>query len=307
MFTKGRILVATDFSDCASSAYPYAYAFAKAYGGDVHFAHIIDASVFAMGGTNGLWTTAEAVDQIRAGMMQYAKTELGKLVEHAEAAGVKAETHLEEGDPGHAMGDLASRVDAGLVVVSTHGRSGFEHIVFGSTSDHIVRHAPVPVLCVRPDEHDFVSKDSSDIQIKRVLFPIDFSPQADGMLPYAASLCRNFGAALHLVYVNELAVLLPEYLPEVAMSTTIDIEEETQRNLARIAGEIEGVEVVTSVRTGPAYREIIAAEKDIGADLIVMPTHGRTGLAHVLFGSVAERVVRMAKCPVLVVKPGNEV
>ena len=307
MFTNGRILVATDFSDCASHAYPYAYAFAKAYNGEVHFAHVIDASVFAIGGTNGLWTTAEAIDEIRAGMTQYARNELANLIEHAKNNGVTAETHLEEGDPGHVIGDLVKQLDAGLVVISTHGRSGLEHIVFGSTSDHIVRHAPAPVLCVRPDEHDLVSQDRLDLEVKKVLFPTDFSPQAQEMLPYAVSLCKNFGAELHLLYVNELAVLLPEYLPEVAMSTTIDVAGESEKNLKRVAEEIKEVTVVPHVRTGPAYREIINAEQEVEADLIVMPTHGRTGIAHVLFGSIAERVVRMAKCPVLAVKKGAEV
>jgi len=302
MFAAGHIFLPTDFSECAAYAMRYGIAFAKQFGATLHFGHVIDSSLFTVGGSQGVWMTDEDADEVRQTMMDHAKGHLDALVEKALAAGVKAEKHIEEGAPAHRIVKMAEEYSCDLIVISTHGRSGIDHFLFGSKAEHVVREANVPVLCVKHPEGEFV-EDDYEIGIKKVLFPTDFSPFSEEVLPYAVSLAQKYRAKLIVCYVNELAVMLPEYLPEVAMSTSMDLAGTAEENLKELCGRITDVEVESEFRAGVAHREIVAVQQEKDVDVIVMPTHGRTGLAHVVFGSVAERIVRRATCPVLTVRP----
>ena len=190
-----------------------------------------------------------------------------------------------------------------LIVIATHGRSGFDHVVYGSVCEKVARQAPVPVLCIKHPEHEFVDEDTPEIHLRRVLFPYDFSSFSRKALPYAHSLCRQFGAKLILMHVAELPAYLPEMMPDAVGAFSPGISDSDQEALDEFAGEFPDVDVETVTRTGLAHREIckFVAESDV--DLVVMPTHGCTGIAHILFGGVAEKVVRLAKCPVLTVRP----
>jgi universal stress protein A len=138
--------------------------------------------------------------------------------------------------------------------------------------------------------------------ISRILVPTDFSADASAALDYAQALGRPFGASVCLLHVveNPLAAGVwssDMYTAEIAglqINLVRDAAERLQELVPAGAGWM-----TTEVRTGPAAREILAVAQERKADLIVMGTRGRTGLAHVLLGSVAERVVRMAPCPVL--------
>ena len=141
--------------------------------------------------------------------------------------------------------------------------------------------------------------------ISRILVPTDFSSDADAALEYALEIARPFNASVHLLHVveNPLAagVWSSEiYTAEIAglqVNLVRDAEERLRRSLPIIAGEPVGV--TREVRTGNPGRVIVDVASERLIDLIVMGTHGRTGLPHLVMGSVAERVVRTAPCPVL--------
>ena len=144
------------------------------------------------------------------------------------------------------------------------------------------------------------------LTIRRIMFPTDFSEPAEYAWPYALTFAQEFGAEVHVLHV----VAPPPRLTE-AYTVTFDPEGTVQAVMAdantALDGQIEaaksrGLLFRREVRVGVDYREIIdyAVKHDI--DLIVMATHGRTGLAHVLLGSVAEKIVRKAPCPVLTIK-----
>lgn len=144
------------------------------------------------------------------------------------------------------------------------------------------------------------------LSIRRILFPTDFSEPAEYAWPYALTFAQEFGAEIHLVHV----VAPPPRLTE-AYAVNFDPERMVQSLTAEAnaamdqqveAAKARGLVFRREVRVGVDFREIIdyAVKHDI--DLIVMATHGRTGLAHVLLGSVAEKVVRKAPCPVLTIK-----
>lgn len=145
------------------------------------------------------------------------------------------------------------------------------------------------------------------IRLERILLPTDFSEFAAPAVEYACEFAKRFGAELHLLHVIEEAA--PLVLPEAGATGWVrDYAERAEKwaraQLAGMPGDLAaGVRVVRATRQGPAFLEIIRYAREKGCDLIVMGTHGRSGLAHVLMGSVAERVVRKAPCPVLTIRP----
>lgn len=303
MFRNGTFLLPTDFSHYALYAMRYAVALAKNYDGTVHVAHVLDPSLFSVGSGHGYWLTQTDADLLKASMTNHAEERLAHLKKRIEEAGARAEIHLLEGTPAPELNEFAERNAMDMIITATHGRTGFDHVVFGSVAERIVRNCCVPVLCIKHPEHDFVDDGDLSLHVKRVLFPTDFSEFADLALPYAVSLCQEMGADLTLFHATEIPLVLPEFLPETAPNVTTDMEKSAALTLERMRDEIAGVEVDIDMSMGVPYREICRAAEDAAADLIVLPTHGHTALSHVLFGSVAEKVVRLAKCPVMTLRP----
>lgn len=143
------------------------------------------------------------------------------------------------------------------------------------------------------------------IEVKRILFPTDFSEHSEHAWTYALAFAKEFGAELHLIHV----VAAPPHVGEAyvtydpkklleAMTAEANAQLDRMVEVARDAG----LTFHRLVVTGVDFREIIEAARTREVDLIVMATHGRTGLAHALMGSVAEKVVRKAPCPVLTIK-----
>jgi nucleotide-binding universal stress UspA family protein len=144
------------------------------------------------------------------------------------------------------------------------------------------------------------------VSVKNVLFATDFSATSDAALPYAAAICRRFGSTLHLFHVLSEASLLMMTggVDYVSMGTIYDdAEDEARERLEQICASLEGIPHRSYVHHGQVWNTLapILAENDI--DLIVLGTHGRTGLGKLLLGSVAEDILRHAACPVLTVGP----
>jgi universal stress protein A len=143
--------------------------------------------------------------------------------------------------------------------------------------------------------------------ITKILVPMDFSPHAERAFSYATTLAQRFGASLGLVHVVEDPYVTGAWSAEIFVPDVGGILEqltagaEQQLATLRQSAIALGLAVETAVRSGRPAQAILEHAKDGGFDLIVMGTHGRTGLSHVVMGSVAERVVRKAPCPVLTV------
>jgi nucleotide-binding universal stress UspA family protein len=150
------------------------------------------------------------------------------------------------------------------------------------------------------------------MEISSILLPTDFSECANYALSYATSLARASGASIICVHVIETVVPtvgyagMAEPLPIADISD--QLEDSAERELPKIAGceDCAGLRVEEVITHGDAASEIVRVAKERGVDLIVISSHGRTGLGRMLFGSTAEAVVRHASCPVLVVKPPPE-
>jgi nucleotide-binding universal stress UspA family protein len=150
------------------------------------------------------------------------------------------------------------------------------------------------------------------MEIRSILLPTDFSECANYALSYATSLARGAGASIICVHVIEPVVPTVGYAgmaePMPIADISDQLEDSAERELPKIAGceECSGLRVEEVITHGDAASEIVRVAKERGVDLIVIASHGRTGLGRIFFGSTAEAVVRHAPCPVRVVKQPTE-
>ena len=209
-----------------------------------------------------------------------------------------ASFQIRVGRPHSQICELAGEIQADLIVLSTHGRTGWERALLGSTAERVIRHAPCPVLVARP-----TSRGKSGLKLQKIVVPTDFSACAARGLHYAIDLAKLFKAGLSLINVSQLHHDLPpvviysdaalnRWAAEVAEAHMADLVRET---------DFEGVKFETVHKNGSPARKVCRYAVKEAADLIVTSTHGRTGLSHTLIGSTAEKISRYARSPVLIV------
>jgi nucleotide-binding universal stress UspA family protein len=183
-----------------------------------------------------------------------------------------------------------------LIVMGTHGRSGLARVLLGSVAEQVIRHAPCSVLAARAP---------GGVQpFRKVLCPIDFSEDSRPALERAAELAAPGGAGIALLHVIEPAVALGN--PPMGENNLSAVDRRATDELARWASDLEkrvSVPVNTEIRIGrPGAQALGVLDADPTFDLVIMGSHGRTGIRRVLLGSVAEKVLRHAACPVLIVR-----
>lgn len=141
----------------------------------------------------------------------------------------------------------------------------------------------------------------------KILVPVDFSSYTDHILRYAAEIATKFASSLHLIHVIPNMDYFTPYESFMAAGTIVavqkGVEVEVRKDLEEVAGRVAGIGVTQAIRTGTAFVEIVNYVEEQGIDLVVMGTHGRGRLEHILLGSVAEKVVRRSPCPVLTIRP----
>jgi nucleotide-binding universal stress UspA family protein len=142
--------------------------------------------------------------------------------------------------------------------------------------------------------------------IQKILVPIDFSDYSRSALKYAVNFCKNCKADMFLIYVVEPVIYPPDFsMGQIAIpSVNSEWDERARQELDKLAKEEipSGVSVKTIIKTGKPFLEIIETAGELDVDLIIIATHGRSGVEHILFGSTAEKVVRKASCPVLTLR-----
>lgn len=145
-----------------------------------------------------------------------------------------------------------------------------------------------------------------DISIKKVLVPIDFSDYSKSALKYAVNFAKTFKADITLIYVVEPIIYPPDFsMGQIAVpSVNTEWDEVAKEELNKLAkSEISNdVNVKTIIKTGKPFIEIIETAVEDNTDIIIISTHGHSGVEHILFGSTAEKVVRKAPCPVLTLR-----
>lgn len=204
-------------------------------------------------------------------------------------------------EPDRAIASAAITDGADLVAMATHGRGGLGRLLMGSVAEAVVRTAPVPVLLVRG--RPVWGRGG----IGRIVVPLDGSEVSEAVLPVVEALAGPFDLGIHLVHAVEplpaaARIELPSGLEEESVKMR---RAEAEARLAKIAAvmDAKGLRTAWVVRVGAPLDVVTAHAEEAGAGLIAMTTHGRTGLGRLLLGSVAERVLKTVRVPVLLWKP----
>jgi len=291
------ILFPTDFSDVAEGAFAHAAHLALQYQATIHVFNVVSPEagegtnpmdflpVEPAGGTDIDDTAVQYVE------VQTATQERGTVP--------VLYTQTDSPSPSEAIIDYSKDQNVDLVVMGTHGRQGMDRLLNGSVSEEVVRGAPCPVFTVlASDAEDHVPT------ISRVLAPVDLSDQSEMVLDHAAALADAYAAPLDLLHIVEEAVYPSAYGLDPLTPDLPNVQERAREALETLAGELDlrTDPVNVHVLAGNAARDIVEFAAEQEADLIVMATHGRTGMERFLIGSVAEKVVRRAPCPVFTLK-----
>jgi len=212
------------------------------------------------------------------------------------------------GDPAEQILRAARELHAGLIVMTTHGRGSLGRWAFGSVADTVTRTAPVPVMVIRPRENE----PEPDPVIHRVIVPLDGSPLSEEALPVAQELALQMHAPVHLVTVLDLTSLTPvEVMPTAAFSTSLyeetlaQLRSDAETWLTEAAAHLQqaGVSATWDVLTGSPFFAIGDVVQP--GDVIVMTSHGHSGAKRWILGSVAEKLIREAPVPVVLVPAGE--
>ena len=234
-----------------------------------------------------------------------AKAYFKELKERLPARDARVTGLIREGYPADVILHVAKEERATLIAMGTHGRTGIARWAWGSVAEDVLRRADVPVLLTRSDRSEgagWIPASPEEAPFRRLLVPTDGSEAAAAALPVAAAVAREFGAEIVALHV------VPEHA-ELVMGHTAVLDAPPSPELGRrIAAEFvapltdEGLKTRAEGVAGDAGEKILETAARDGADLIVMGTHGRSGLARLGLGSVTERVLRGATVPMLVVR-----
>lgn len=303
-----RILCPIDFSDFSRRALDHAVAIADWYESTItllHVSAIAQVVAYAPGSAMlpSAVLTGEDRDALLASMKRFADAEAGSRI--------PVEFEISEGHAAACILARAAAMPADLIVMGTHGRSGFERLMLGSVTEKVLRKAACPVLSV--PRHAPEAVPAPAVLFKRIVCAVDFSDCSMRALAYAMSLAQEADARLTLVHVIEVPPEAPADFhqtvfpgPRTLTEYVAAAEAERRAHLADAVPDAVRAycTVETIVPTGKPYREILRVASEQQSDLIVIGIHGRGAADLMFFGSTAQHVVREASCPVLTLRTG---
>jgi nucleotide-binding universal stress UspA family protein len=294
-----RILCPVDFSDATRFALTPAISLATEFHAELVLAHVLDYPYPHVGPVVQGFDVETYYDV----MEEKALAQLDGLVDDDVRGYAPTRAVVRRGSAYGEIVRLAEEESVDLIVLPTHGRTGIDHFLWGSVAEKVVRLASCPVMTVSPR-----IESPRPFGGERILFATDFSRCAEHALPSAVSIARHYRAELlmvHVVTVWDYDPANPEWrFPPISPEHRGAIEDAGRERLDR-TGAAAGDDIVVRtllVRGFDPGMEIVRAAEENDADLIVMATHGRTGVSHLVVGSAAEKVVRYAPCPVLTTK-----
>lgn len=300
MLTFKRILCPIDFSSCSDQAVHAAVDLAKRFGATLELLHVMQTTVYVMplmpmGGP--------PLDYLRD-LPERLQKQLDQLRDRLAADYPQITTCLREGVVHSTVVSRANEIHADLIVIGTHGHTGVTHMLLGSVAERVVRFASVPVLTVGPG--GVGASTASLAAPKKIVCPIDFSGPSLFALDHAVALARATSAELHITHVVPLlayAVASRDPVDDPGFEARIrkDVAERLEALKAKLTDG--ALKVSVSTVDGAPYEGIRRVADQEKATMIVIGTHGHTGLDRFLLGSVAEKVVRTAHVPVLAVRP----
>jgi len=288
------ILVPTDGSDHAARAAEQALTLADWFDATVHAISVVDTNA-----ASGLLSSGSVRREFMSQLEDGAEHAVETIETMADDSSV-VQTAVLRGEPKKKILSYATEIDAELIVMGTHGRSGVSRFVAGSVTEHVVRRAEIPVLSVRASEQTEPADGYDEI-----LVPTDGSDAAGAAVDHGLELARAADARAHAVTVLDTGDMAAS--PTLSPPTEIvkQLETEHQNATDEIAAQAreDGLAATTAVLEGRPGTELLEYIDDHGIDLVVMGTHGRSGIDRLLLGSTTERLLRHASAPILAVTP----
>jgi nucleotide-binding universal stress UspA family protein len=272
------ILFPSDLTPVSDAAFDHARLLAERCGAQVTLFHVVEAS--APKDRVELESLRRSVEVAERRLAQRGSAQGAEVLVRTAPATASA------------LIDLVRSRAPDLVVMATHGRTGLAHFFLGSVAERTLEEGGCPLLFVREPAHGVA------LPYRRVLVPTDFSEASRRAFPWVALLARSFDAEVLAVHVAPV----PEKASVSGVPYVVEATLPSQQELRDfLRPEVEGVRVHPYVQMGSPWPEIVEIARMERADVVVLSTHGPDSLSDRVFGSHAERVVRQAPCPVLVV------
>ena len=275
-----KILVPTDFSHAAQAATDVAASIAVKEGAQLVLLHVIELPGHDSFNVEGEVLTPENWEEkiFSRKLIESAKQKLERLAEQMTANGILCSFELRLGSPFHGIREVITEENADLIVMGTAGHSRLEEMIIGSNTEKVVRHSKCPVLTVH---HTAIKKD-----FKNIVYATNLSIEEETFSRIVINTREMYKGTIHLVRINTPA--------------NFESDVKIKKDMQAFAKQI-GLKNYT-INTFNHYREeegILEFARNIDADLIALSTHGRTGFAHLLAGSIAEDVANHSVIPVL--------
>lgn len=298
------LLVPLDGSLFSARALGVATALARRTNATVHVVTVLDPSAyvpFVPGEVLVPVLDTEALAARRDADQDAIRAEAKRLTD----AGVNAVGRLLEGTVVEAIAEYAHEISADLVIMTTHGRSGLERLWLGSVASSFLHRSPCPVFLVRPQ-----GTTTPDLPTGKVLVPIDGSSFSEAILPHVGQFAEAAAMSIEL-----FSVAIPNAIPMAPFGTEalladdgdLTRQEETALNhLKKLATALPAGTTMEVSTDMTAARAIHERAREIGAGAVAMATHGRTGIARLVMGSVADKVLREVDLPMLLYRPTDD-
>lgn len=282
-----RILVPTDFSENAKNAYEVALSIARRTGAAIKLLHVVEmpygsyynmSGNFSATGDTSLPTDAGMEHVYVLQMLETTKANMRKLINSVDHSGVDVVEEVAVDRPISKIKSTIKDDDVDLVVMGSKGASGLDEFLIGSNTEKVVRSAECPVLTVKKRDAEFV--------VNEIVLASDFKREVRHAIEQFKWFQGLFGARLHMVYINTPG----------AFESSGNIRQKLQDTAEKYGLQNYTINVYNDVIEEDG---ILHFANDIRADLIMMATHGRTGISHLLSGSIAEDLVNHTNIPVL--------
>ncbi len=303
-----RILVPLDGSSVAEGILPYVRTLSKALGARADLLRTFQnpAHELMVGDETGMSTLALSLDGVVEALHKQADEYVQGVAKDLESGGVKTATDVRSGPATEHIVNEAEPASETLIAMSTHGRTGVTRLLMGSVTDRVVQTAKAPVLVARPDS-DFADVGKA-AAIKTIIVPLDGSDLAESVLPIVVDLAKALSGEVLLartVSVPSTFYSSADYSAPMNIDFLGEMEDEAAAYLNKTADSLKmsGVaSVKTAVLRGGATGEIENLSRNTPDSMIVISTHGRTGVGRAVLGSVADRLARHSGEPVLLVR-----
>jgi nucleotide-binding universal stress UspA family protein len=284
------ILCPVDFFPASDAAVNYAAGLAARYDAAVHLLHVVTP---VAAGTNEY--AIDTTDIMRC-IQKRSMDEINELLARIKRTGIAAKSELRVGDVYQEIKAAIDDLSPDLIVMGTHGRRGVEHWFVGSTTEKLLRHTPVPLVTISAASE----KSWNEPRFRKILVTTDFSDGTPDALSYAFSVAQeneSLVVLLHVIQDKSADDLSGKYRDSLTDGVRRQLED-----LVPVEAT-NWCDIVTRVDIGVPYRIILRTIEDERPDLLVMNIHGKSMLDRALLGSTAERVVRAAACPVMMIPP----